>query len=144
MDLRANLGGYKLVGNGHWDFNLGALWESWSGNIVAATSNGNVDHEVDVTWIGMPVGTTVMYPLVGPLSATGGVAIDPLMSMLSGLLSDGGHWVFLEASARLDLRLFEWLLIWGGATHRIVPYDFGDRTGNSTSLDIGVAYMYSP
>lgn len=143
MDVRAVLGGYDLEGNGRWNFSLGVLYESWSGTFNVNTENGAVGHELDSFWIGMPLGTTVMYPLIGPLSATGGVAIDPLMSLFSGLLGGGGHWLFLEASARLDFRPVEWLLIWGGATERIVPWDLGSRTGEATVFDVGIAFMYA-
>jgi len=139
MDLRATLGGYDLEGGGRWNFNLGALWESWTGKYTLADGS---EHELGVNWIGMPVGTTVTYPLFGPISITGGVAIDPLMSLLSGLLGGGGHWVFLEGSARLDFRPVNWLLIWTGAAERVAPWDFGKRTGETTVFDVGIAFMY--
>lgn len=144
FDVRATFAGFDLQGGGRWDFNLGAIWESWDGTVVANTNAGAVTHEVDATWIGMPFGTTVTYPLIGPLSATGGIAIDPLMALLCGLLSEGGNWLFLEGTARLDFRPFPWLLVWSGLTQRFQPWELGDRAGEVTAFDIGVAFMYQP
>lgn len=134
FDLRSTFVTWDLVGGMTLGMSLGALWESWKGNSTAG--------EIDSSWIGMPLGLSLNYPFAPMLSVTPRVAVDPLIGPLGGLLSNGGHWLWLETGARLDFRPFSWLLVTLDAMHRITPWELGGATGTSTTFSLGLAYMY--
>ena len=133
-DLRTTFLRWDLVGGMTLGMSLGALWESWKGNSTSG--------EIDSSWIGIPLGMTLNYPFAPMLSVTPRVSVDPLIGPLGGLLSNGGHWLWLETGARLDFRPFDWLLVSLDAMHRITPWELGAATGTSTTFGLSIAYMY--
>jgi hypothetical protein len=134
LDLRSSFVFWDLAPNMELGLFLGVLWESWSGNTPAG--------EIDSTWIGMPLGLSLNYSFLPMLSVSPRFAIDPLLGPL-GLLSEGGHWLWLEAGARLDFRPIEWLLVSLDVMHRVTPWELGNSTGTSTQFNLGVAYMFT-
>lgn len=127
FDLRTRLGNWQL---GHFNLGvpLGALW---------------VEYKIfgeNLNWIGMPVGLDAAYGVGESLVVSARAITDPVVGGLVAVLQP--HGLYAEGGLRVDYRPLSWLAVYADGMTRIVPWEFGDRTGTEHRATLGIALLY--
>ncbi len=149
LDLRAKFVSWDLDYGMNLGLVLGMIYEGFtvSGTYQMPSSADPsvlvaVAHELDDAWIGMPFGVTFEYRVLGPLSVSARVALDPVISGVAAMLLP--NWFWMEAGVRVAFRPTDWFLVFADASHRVQPYALGKRSGSATEAQVGIAFLWDP